>query len=158
MLTDPLTVLTLLLPILPSASADNIPLCNEPNSPCVVSCTDSYSCYAMDINASLSTSILFNCSGDYSCQHLNVIASSSDIEGDRNLAEHMNFTILCAGDNSCNDAVFDISGEYSLSLSCLHPNSCGDTSVNARTSISHNGSSSDVQINLVDSCSSFLSI
>jgi len=152
-----MTLVPLLL-ILRPTTAEITTLCSAANSSCVISCTETHSCHAMDIDAPLSTTILFNCSGDHSCEHLNVIAFDID---DHNNDEHSNFTIVCAGENSCNDATFDISGEFALTLNCLHPNSCVDTSVTVRTS--HNESTeswsdSDVQINFFDSCSEFLSI
>jgi len=153
-----MTLMPLLL-ILRRTSADITTPCSEPDSSCVISCTEPHSCYAMDIDASLSTSVLFNCSKDHSCEHLNVIAS--DIPDDHNFDEHSNFTIVCAGESSCNDAAFDISGEYALTLDCLHPNSCVDTAVTLRTphnDSTENSSNSDLEINFSDSCSEFLLI
>jgi len=161
MTADLLKTLTTLLLIHRPVSADSTPLCGESDTPCVISCAETQSCYAMAIDVPLSSSVLFNCSGDYSCEHLDVLASPSNIDYDHDLNEHLNFTIICSGSNSCNDATFDISGEYSLSLNCLHPNSCVDTAVTLQ--ISHNNSThsspdSDVLINFEDSCSSFLMI
>lgn len=131
-----------------SHQAASAQLCSESGTPCIISCDETHSCYAMDINVSFSTSVFFNCSGDYSCQHLNVMAY--DIDAD--LDEHTDITIVCQGAQSCMFATFEIPETYSLSLNCQHPDSCIDTSV------ALSSSNSELQINLLDSCSTFLSI
>ena len=96
--------------------------CDDDN--CIIECNDTLSCALSTIyfNGTDQSTILVSCSHSFSCLSTTILLEGPSPDAD--------ITVICSGEDSCNEVVANLSDFKSFHLYCVGTGSCQEVTVN----------------------------